>query len=400
MSGRMDLDVAIIGGGTAGCAAALFLAQRGVTVGLFERRTVGSQASGVNYGGVREQGRDFAELPLSRRSRQLWDQLPALVGSDCEFQATGHLKLARSEAQMASLEAFAEGARAHGLKIELISGNVLRDTYPWLGPAVIGASLCRSDGQANPRLVAPSFAVAARRAGAAIHEHEAVTGATRGAEGFHIEIEAGRRVKAGTVLNVAGAWGATVAGWFGETAPVEPQSPNMQVTEPLPYRLTVNIGVAGGDVYARQIPRGNLIFGGGRGWNDFDRIRSRAGQESTVGAMARLFEILPWAGGAHVIRTWSGIEGFLPDGLPVIGPSATTPGLIHAFGFCGHGFQLGPAVGEMLAELALSGIGSVPIGDFSIRRFANGAAAGRPGGATNAGRRDGGNEELQEGGTR
>jgi sarcosine oxidase, subunit beta len=130
MRGRIDLDVAIIGGGTAGCAAALLLARRGVTVALFERRTVGSQASGVNYGGVREQGRAFAELPLSRRSRRLWDQLPALIGSDCEFEASGHLKLARSEEQLASLEAFASGAAEHELEIELISGNVLRDRYP------------------------------------------------------------------------------------------------------------------------------------------------------------------------------------------------------------------------------------------------------------------------------
>ncbi len=388
MTERLDLDVAIVGGGTAGCAAALFLAQRGVRAGLFERRTVGSQASGVNYGGVREQGRVFAELPLSRRSRQLWDQLPALVGQDCEFQATGHLKLARSEPQMASLEAFAAGAARHGLEIELLSGNMLRDSYPWLGPAATGASLCRSDGQANPRLVAPSFAAAARRAGALIHEHEAVAGATRGAEGFHVETETGRHVTARQLLNVAGAWGATVAGWFGEHAPVDPQSPNMQVTEPLPHRLTVNIGVAGGDVYARQIPRGNLIFGGGRGWNDFAGIRSRAGEDSTVGAMARLLEVLPWARDAHVIRTWSGIEGFLPDAIPVIGPSATAPGLIHAFGFCGHGFQLGPAVGEMLAEMALSGLGSVPIDDFTIRRFANDAPAGRPEGADGRGNGD------------
>ncbi len=378
MSAHLDLDVAIIGGGTAGCAAALQLARRGVAVGLFERRTVGSQASGVNYGGVREQGRAFSELPLSRRSRQIWDELAALVGNDCEFEASGHLKLARSHDQMASLEAFAAGAAEHGLEIELISGNVLRDRYPWLGPGVIGASLCRSDGQANPRLVAPSFAVAARRAGARIHENEAVAGATRGAEGFHLETATGRRVTARQVLNAAGAWSAIVAGWFGEQAPLDPQSPNMQVTEPLAYRLKVNIGVAGGDVYARQIRRGNLIFGGGRGLNDFDRIQARAGEQSTTRAMGRLVEVLPWARDAHVIRTWSGIEGFMPDGIPVIGPSETTPGLIHAFGFSGHGFQLGPAVGEVLAELALSGVSSVAIGDFGIRRFGGGAPARRP----------------------
>jgi sarcosine oxidase subunit beta len=301
---------------------------------------------------------------------------------------------------MASLEAFASGAAGHGLEIELINGNVLRDRYPWLGPGVIGASFCASDGQANPRLVAPSFAVAARRAGAGIHEHEAVVGATRGAGGFNLETETGRQVTARQVVNVAGAWGATVAGWFGEQAPLDPQSPNMQVTEPLAYRLKVNIGVAGGDVYARQTPRGNLIFGGGRGWNDFDRLSSRAGEQSTIGAMARLLEILPWARDAHVIRTWSGIEGFMPDGIPVIGPSATIPGLIHAFGFCGHGFQLGPAIGEVLADLALSGVSSVPIGDFSIQRFVQGTLADRPGGAMNAGDGAAENTELRQGGTR
>lgn len=399
MSGRLVLDVAIIGGGTAGCAAALHLARRGLSVGLFERRTVGSQASGVNYGGVREQGRDFAELPLSRRSRQIWDTLPALIGHDCEFEASGHLKLARSEAQMASLEAFATGAAEYGLELELITGNVLRDRYPWLGTGVLGASLCRSDGQANPRLVAPAFAVAARRAGAGIHEHEAVVGATRGAEGFHIETEAGRSVSARQVLNVAGAWAHQVAAWFGEHAPLEPQSPNMQVTEPLPYRLKVNVGVAGGDVYARQIPRGNLIFGGGRGWNDLEHLRARAGADSTIGAMGRLVEILPWARSTHVIRTWSGIEGYMPDNIPVIGPSDSTPGLIHAFGFSGHGFQLGPAVGEVLAELVESGLSSVPIEKFSIHRFGRAAHAARAGEPMN-GRDDvASTTRLQQGGS-
>ncbi|MFZ2100073.1 MAG: FAD-binding oxidoreductase [Oricola sp.] len=385
MTGRLDIDVAVIGGGTAGCAAALHLSRNGLSVGLFERRTVGSQASGVNFGGVREQGRDFAELPLSRRSRRIWDRLPDLIGSDGEFMATGHLKLARSDEQMASLEAFARGATDYGLDIELISGNRIRADYPWLGPQVVGASLCRSDGQANPRIVAPSFAQAARRAGAQIFEHEAVRGATRDAGGFRLETERGRQVMATTLINVAGAWGATVASWFGEAVQIEPQSPSMQVTEPLPYRVRVNIGVAGGDVYARQTPRGNVIFGGGRGWNDMASITSRAGEADVMGAMSRLTGILPWTGSAHVIRTWSGIEGFTPDDIPVLGPSLTTPGLVHAFGFSGHGFQLGPAVGEVLGELVLSGRSETPLLPFSIARFA-GAAPAVPAQAIRGGR--------------
>ncbi len=146
----------------------------------------------------------------------------------------------------------------------------------------------------------------------------------------------------------------------------------MQVSEPLPYRLAVNIGVVGADVYARQIPRGNLIFGGGRAWSDRDAIHARPITESTRDAMARLIEILPWTTSAQVIRTWTGIEGFLPDRIPVIGPSATTPGLIHAFGFSGHGFQLGPVVGEILAELAVDGRSVISVDSFAIQRF-NGA---------------------------
>ena len=369
MTRHITVDVAIIGGGLVGCAAALNLAKRGSSVALFERRTVGSQASGVNFGGVRQHGRDLRELPLSRRSREIWAGLPELVGNDCEFVPTGHLKLARDEAEMAILERFAGDAGEFALEIELIGRNALRERFPWLGDAVIGASLCPSDGQANPRLVAPYFARAARAAGARIHAHEAIVGATRSGDGFHLETEDGTSVRSALLLNVAGAWADRVAAWFGESVPLDPQSPNMQVSEPLPYRLKVNIGAVGGGVYARQIARGNLIFGGGRGWSDRDAIRARPVAGSTRGAMARLTEILPWASCAQVIRTWSGIEGFLPDGIPVIGPSSTTPGLIHAFGFSGHGFQLGPVVGELLAELAIDGRSSISLDSFAIRRF-------------------------------
>jgi sarcosine oxidase, subunit beta len=73
---------------------------------------------------------------------------------------------------------------------------------------------------------------------------------------------------------------------------------------------------------------------------------------------------------AHVIRVWSGIEGYLPDMLPVIGPSGTAPGLLYAFGFCGHGFQIGPGVGAVLAEMIVDGGTRTPIAPFSIGRFA------------------------------
>jgi sarcosine oxidase subunit beta len=59
----------------------------------------------------------------------------------------------------------------------------------------------------------------------------------------------------------------------------------------------------------------------------------------------------------------------MPDGLPVIGASPSTPNLFHAFGFSGHGFQLGPAVGAVLAELSLEGGSPTSLDGLSMTRF-------------------------------
>ena len=375
MSESLATDVVIVGGGTAGCSAALHLRQRGASVVLLEARMCGSQASGVNYGGVRRQGRAYVELPLAARSRALWDRLPELIGHDGEFVVSGHLKMARDEAGMADLERWAKGARDYGVAAELLGRNAVRARYPWLSDVVVGASLVADDGQANPRLVAPYFARAARRAGADVRELTKVVAATRDAGGFRVETDTSLTVRAGTLINVAGAWGHEIAAMFGEHAPEELISPNMCVTEPLPFFVAHNLGVAGGSVYLRQIARGNVIFGGGRGTGDAATWISRPVPNSTLASMEEAVQAVPRLKGARLIRTWTGLEGNMPDEIPVIGPSRTTPGLIHAFGFSGHGFQLGPGMGAILGELALDGISDVDLAPFAIDRFSAQAAA-------------------------
>ena len=76
-----------------------------------------------------------------------------------------------------------------------------------------------------------------------------------------------------------------------------------------------------------------------------------------------------------MIRTWSGYEAYLPDRLPILGFSPSTPGLIHAFGFSGAGFQIAPAVGEVLAELVRDGRTTTPIEAFDANRFSKAQAS-------------------------
>jgi sarcosine oxidase subunit beta len=61
-------DVIIVGGGLVGASAAFFLRRRGRSVILLERGLVGQQASGVNFGNVRRQGRHLIQLPLANRA--------------------------------------------------------------------------------------------------------------------------------------------------------------------------------------------------------------------------------------------------------------------------------------------------------------------------------------------
>jgi len=362
-------DVLVLGGGGAGCSAALHLARCGARVILLERGLIGSQASGVNHGGVRQQGRHPAELPLARRSREIWSRMKELIGTDAEFDPCGHLKLARSKAEEAELLRWNAMAAEHGLTPRMIGRNAIRADHPYLGEAVIAGSLMEEDGSANPRLLAPALARAAREAGAALLEHHPVTHIAHDGARFALTAN-GATFSAPVLLNCAGFWAGQVAARFGEAVPVEPIHPNMLVTEPLPYFCKHNVGVVGGDVYLRQIPRGNVIFGGGRGEGEADGTRTRPRPEPAFAAMERAIALIPRLAGAMIIRSWTGTDGQMPDVIPVLGPSRTTRGLIHAFGFSGHGFMLGPAVGAVLSELVLDGRTDIPLAPFDIGRFA------------------------------
>ncbi|MGN8108842.1 NAD(P)/FAD-dependent oxidoreductase [Paraburkholderia sp. 22098] len=367
MSEAPHYDVAIAGGGLVGSSAALALARRGLRVGLFERRFCGAQASGVNYGGVRCQGRPVEQMPLAMRARRIWDRLPDLIGIDGEFTVSGHLRLARSENDLAALQQWADMARDYGLHAQLLSGAQFRERYPWLGAAAVGGSLCASDGHANPRLVSPAFARAARAAGADVREQTALSGIHHDGKRFHMRA-GDTQISADWLINSAGAWANTVAGYFGESAPMKPIYPNMWVTEPLPLFITHNLGVYGGGIYARQVARGNCVIGGGRGHGDGEY--GQPSTETTRAVMRDACALLPALREALLIRTWSGVEGETPDSNPIIGPSRAVPRLLHAFGFSGGGFLLAPGVGEVLADLVIDGTTATPLDAFSIGRFA------------------------------
>ncbi|MDR5794850.1 FAD-dependent oxidoreductase [Caballeronia sp. LZ008] len=367
-------DVIVIGGGIVGTTTAFFLRRRKRSVILLERGLTGQQASGVNFGGVRRQGRALEQLAMSNRALQTWRRSRELLGEDVEFLPSGHTRVCYHAHDAEYFHRYAADARAYDLDLEVLEGAAMFERFPFLGRDVIAASISPLDGHANPRLAAPAFGRAAARLGARVVESTEVVRVEKEAGGFRVESAAGDVYRAEQVLICAGAWANTLSTQFGEPVPLVARGPQMAVTEPVPYVFKASMGVYTSikeeSVYFRQVERGNIVLGGGPpGPADADTRRASVLPENTVAQLAQFRRMVPAMRPLHVIRVWSGVESYLPDSEPVIGPSSKADGLFYAFGFSGSGFQIGPGVGETLAELLDAGSTPIDLSSFSIRRF-------------------------------
>jgi sarcosine oxidase, subunit beta len=384
MNARADViaDVIVIGGGIVGTTTAFFLARRKRSVILLERDLTGQKASGVNFGGVRRQGRALPQLAMANRALQTWRHAKELLGEDVEFLASGHTRVCYHAHDAEYFHRYAADARAHDLHLDVLEGAAMFERFPFLGREVLAASISPLDGHANPRLAAPAFARAAARHGARIVENTEVVRVEKEPDGFRVETASGDAYRAEQVLICAGAWANTLSTQLGEPVPLVARGPQMAVTEPVPYVFEQSMGVytsiKAESVYFRQIPRGNIVLGGGPpGPADAATRRASVLPENTVAQLAQFCRMVPAMRPLHVIRVWSGVESYLPDSEPVIGPSSKIDGLFYAFGFSGSGFQIGPGVGETLAELLDTGRTGIALDSFSIRRFQRDAQAQR-----------------------
>jgi sarcosine oxidase subunit beta len=367
-------DVIIVGGGIMGASSAFFLRKRGVSVILLERGLIGQQASGVNFGNVRRQGRYLDQLPLANRSREIWLNLKGLIGEDAEFMLSGHLRVGYRPEHEERMAKYAQDSQPYGLGLQMISGRALRERFPFLGPEVTAGSYAPNDGHANPRLAAPAIGRAAVREGAQVVENTEIVNIEKDGEDFCVTAADGRVFRAPVALITAGAWANRISTSFGEPVPLQAKGPQMCVTEPVPYAIPPVIGVASEKmeegIYFRQVARGNIVIGGcAREAVDLDKRRAYVNPKNTLLQFTQLPRVIPALNRLNIIRVWSGIESYLQDDQPIIGPSSRVPGLYYAFGFNGEGFQLGPGVGDVMAELIHTGATSTPIKQYYIARF-------------------------------
>lgn len=419
-------DVVVIGGGVAGVSTAYFLAKSGRKVVLCEKGRVAAEQSSRNWGWVRQQGRDPAELPIMMESNRIWRGLAEETGeADLAFTQSGCLYLADSAATMAKYETWRDVAKQHQLDTEILSADEVRDRYPNAKGDWVGGMITPSDGRAEPFVAVPALARAAERAGAVIREACAVrTIETAAGRVTGVVTEAGA-IKTDRVVLAGGAWSTFFAGNAGLDLPQLAVRSTVMRTEPAPDIIAPNVsspGLAlrrradGGysvtssdlaehylspksfryfgkylklikasakDVRIRlAAPKGYPgAWGTKRRWtgdeaSPFEAMRVVNPEPSPVvveRVKERLPKRFPELAGVGIAEAWAGMIDVTPDAVPYLGEDHRMPGLFYATGLSGHGFGIGPAVGKLTADLVAGASPGHDLTRFRTSRFVDGS---------------------------
>lgn len=369
-------DVLIVGAGIMGCAAAYYLAKRGVKARVLEKGDIACGASGRNGTAVVCSSREKGDMPLAMYGiRNLWPTLQEELEADIEFSLDGNLKVGVTDADRAALEKEVAHSRALGVQdIRMISGEEARERLPILSPEITCAKFCPSDGHDNPMRTTLAYYRKARYLGA-----EFVTGAKvvelrkyRGRIRAAVT-EDGDVYEADAVILCAGMPSLGLMHTVGLTIPMTEKFCEMVITEsvrqicdPFPFTHT-----ARESWYIKQQRNGTLLVGCMTPYLTYD-----ADYKKPVNTLPlipwdihSLLRYMPALSGVKVVRAWCGSLDKSWDDLPTVSRVEEVPGLILACGFTGDGFALGPSVGYVLAQLAVGEEPVVPIDALCYSRF-------------------------------
>ena len=417
-------DVIVIGGGIVGLATAYYLARRGMRVILLEKGRLGWEQSSRNWGFVRQQGRDPAELPMSALSNRIWSGISEELGTDVEWVQGGNLAVARDADDV---DRYGEGARtagAAGIDTRLLTADEVRSIFPQFQGPFVGGLYTASDGQADPLKATLGFAKGARDAGADLLEHCAVNAIiTHDGRVTGVVTDAGE-LRADAIVCAAGSHSSFLGRMVGLRLPQRSMRATVAATTPVPPLTKLGVWASG--LGFRQARDGTVILGrasAGTAEHDLtleslrhlklflpiflrnrDLFRLRIGRplvqdvlrhlpgtaaarrpfghlvdqepaanpHTVQSSLAMFHRYFPQCAQARIARSWAGMIEATPDLLPVLGEVKACGGFFFATGFSGHGFGLGPAAGHCLAELIATGRSALDLRPMRYERFAEG----------------------------
>ncbi len=367
----LHASVVVIGGGVMGLSTAFHLAEAGHRdVVVVEANQLGSGSTSKAAGGVRLQFSDAVNIELALRSLDAFERFGVRPGFDIDLQQVGYLFLLTTPDDVTTFEQSVALQNNLGVPSRMISAVEAGELCSLANvDDVLAASICMRDGHANTGGVVEGYAQAARALGVRILTNCPVSAIERDGDSIVGVVTARGRIATDTVVCVAGPWSRLIGDMVGVTLPVDPVRRPVWFTEPMPGRpdhLPMTIDFSTG-FYFHGEGQG-LLFG----MADPDQPAGfdnalRSDWLEVVGEVAarRAPKLLD----VGIAGGWEGFYETTPDHNGIIGEASELPRFFYATGFSGHGFLLGPAVGEVIRDLVLGRTPSVDVSAFSVDRF-------------------------------
>jgi sarcosine oxidase subunit beta len=356
-------DVVVIGGGVIGLSTAYHLARSGVTdVVLVEKNELGSGSTCKAAGGVRAQFSDAVNIELGLRSLRTLETFREELGQEIDLHQVGYLFLLDRPEHVALFEKSVALQNALGVPSRMLEVAEARELSPLISTeGLLAAAYSPTDGHCTPESVVLGYATAARKHGATILRHTTVEGIERDATTIiGVRTTAGT-IATDTVVCAAGPWSSEVGALAGVDLPVTPERREIVVTEPVPgldprTPFTIDFATT---FYFHAEGQGLLM-----GMSDPDllpvAVERRAPALIDVG----------------IASGWAGLYENTPDHNALIGEASGIDRFLYATGFSGHGFLMGPAVGEVVRDLYHGRRPVVDVSALDVRRF--GESGARP----------------------
>ena len=353
-------DVAIVGAGVAGAAAAYWLSRRkNVNAVLVDSGTVGGGASGRNGGfllrgifayynkAVQAYGRETAQWIFQFNEETQAHLLDFITrhGNSFSYTQSGSYLLASSLEELQELEESAELMREDGFDVEYMKEDPLdRGFY--------GCISNRSDAGVNPVLMVKALAEVSSFP---IYENEQVYKIENSADGTILHTQ-NRLIQAQKILLATNAYLPLLLPEFRNL--IQPVRGQIIVTRPLKETVVQKLCYANyGYEYFRQLADGRFLLGGCR--EPFAKDEVGYADTLTPDVQGALHHYLkdrfPEVAGASIDYRWSGTMCFTNDGLPLLGEIKDKPNVFYLAGCNGHGLGYSLALSKLFVEYAFDG---------------------------------------------
>ncbi len=362
----------IVGGGIMGLSTAYHLAAAGVRdVVLLEQAEFGSGSTCKAAGGVRAQFSDAVNIELGQRSLRTFETFKESFGQEIDLHKVGYLFLLDNPEHVAAFEANVALQNELGVDTRMIDVAQAKRLSPMIETeGLLAAAWGPGDGHCTPESVVLGYAGAARRAGARLFRGVEATGIDRDGDRIRTVHTTRGSISTETVICAAGAYSAKIGAMAGVELPVEPLRRQIITTGPaadMPSEVPFTIDFSTSFYFHREGP-GLLV-----GMSDPDEtpgFKLSRGEEWLPRLAEAIERRAPRISDFGIASGWAGLYEMTPDHNALIGEASGVSRFLYATGFSGHGFLMGPAVGEVMRDLYLGRQPVVDVSALTVDRFA------------------------------